>query len=155
MLCTPTICNTEVTKTLIDGGVGLNVLSVGTFGLLHMPPGRLSPTKPFSGVGGGSTSPLGKICLPVTFGARNNYRTELIDFNITRIDMPYNAILGYPALAKFMAATHPTYNLMKMPGSNDVLTVAGDTKDVLRALKLAFRSEASALSDEKGGSGGP
>ena len=28
MLCTPTICNMAVTKTLIDGGAGLNVLSV-------------------------------------------------------------------------------------------------------------------------------
>ena len=37
-----------------------------------------------------------------------------------------------------MAAIHPAYNLMKMPGSSDVLTVAGDTKEALTALKLAF-----------------
>ena len=42
-----------------------------------------------------------------------------------------------------MATTHPAYNLMKMPGSSGVLTVAGDTKDVLQALKLAFRTAAS------------
>ena len=28
MLCTPTICSVAVTKTLINGGAGLNVLSV-------------------------------------------------------------------------------------------------------------------------------
>ena len=28
---------------------------------------------------------------------------------------------------------------MKMPGSNGILTVAGDTKEALMALKLAFR----------------
>ena len=59
MLCTPTICHVAVTKTLIDGGAGLDVLSVEAFGLLHVPHGRLRPTKPFSGVGDGSTNPLG------------------------------------------------------------------------------------------------
>ena len=57
MLCTPTICNVAVTKTLIDSGAGLNVPSTETFGLLHMPLGRLRPTKPFSGVVDGSTCP--------------------------------------------------------------------------------------------------
>ena len=115
MLCTPTICNVAVTKTLIDSGARLNVLSVEAFGLLHVPHGRLRATKPFSGVVDGSTCPLGQIRLPVTFGTHDNYRTEIIDFDIACISLPYNAILGYPALAKFMAVTHPAYNLMKMP----------------------------------------
>ena len=72
MLCMPTIYNVAVTKTLIDGGADLNVLSVEAFGLLHVPYGRLHPTKPFSEVGSGSTSPLGQIRLPVTFGTRDN-----------------------------------------------------------------------------------
>ena len=114
MLSTPTICQVAVTRTLIDGGAGLSVLSVEAFSLLHVPLERLHPSKPFSGVGGGSASPLRKIRLPVTFGTRDNYRTELIDFDIAHISLPYNAILGYPALAQFMAATHPAYNLMKI-----------------------------------------
>src|SRR3954470_10023633 len=109
-----------------------------------MPHGRLRPTKPFSGVVDGSTGPLGQIRLPVTFGTRDNYHTELIDFDIARIGLPYNAILGYPALAQFMAATHPAYNLMKMMGSSGVLTMAGDTKEALTALKFAFRAAAAA-----------
>ena len=36
MLCTPTICNVAVTKTLIDSGAGLNVLSVDTFDNLQV-----------------------------------------------------------------------------------------------------------------------
>ena len=43
-----------------------------------------------------------------------------------------------------MAATHPAYNLMKMPGSSGVLTVHGDTGDALLVLKLAFKTAASA-----------
>ena len=120
-----------VTRTLIDGGAGLNVLSVEAFSLLHVPPEWLQPSRPFSGVGAGSTASLGQIRLPVTFGTYDNFRTELIDFDIAPISLPYNAILGYPALARFMAATHPAYNLMKMPGSSGVLTVSGDTRDAL------------------------
>ena len=80
----------------------------------------------------------------MTFGTHDNFRMELVDFEITPIGLLYNAILGYPALAQFMAATHPAYNLMKMPRSSSVLTVAGDAKDALQALKLAFKAAAVA-----------
>ena len=43
-----------------------------------------------------------------------------------------------------MAATHPAYNLMKMPGSNGVLTVPGDTEGALQVLKLALKTAAAA-----------
>ena len=123
MLCTPTICNVAVTKTLIDGGAGLNLLSVEAFSLLHVPLERLDLSKPFSGVGGGAAHSLGQIRLPVTFGECKNYRTELIDFDVAHIRLPYNAILGYPTLAKFMAVTHHGYNVLKMPGSEGIITV--------------------------------
>ena len=80
----------------------------------------------------------------MTFGTCHNFRTELIDFDIAPIGLPYNAILGYPALARFMAATHPAYNLMKMPGSSGALTVSGDTRDALQVLRLVFRAAAVA-----------
>ena len=41
MLCTPTICQVAVTRTLIDGGAGLNMLSMEAFSLLHVPLERL------------------------------------------------------------------------------------------------------------------
>ena len=47
MLCTPIICNVAVTKTLIDGDAGLNMLSVEAFGLLHIPLERLRLSKSF------------------------------------------------------------------------------------------------------------
>ena len=58
MLCSPTISNVLITKTLIDGGVGLNVLSVETFDRLQVSYDQLQPTKPFSGVIDGSTHPI-------------------------------------------------------------------------------------------------
>ncbi|KAI5012177.1 hypothetical protein ZWY2020_024311 [Hordeum vulgare] len=46
-----------------------------------------------------------------------NYHNEIIVFDVTHIHLPYNAILGYPAPAKFMALTHHGYNILKMSGS--------------------------------------
>src|SRR3954470_1327269 len=88
MLCSPVISNVQVTKTLIDGGAGLNVLFVDTFDNLQVPYDQLQPTKPFSGVTDGSTTPIGQVRLLVTFKERNNYRTELIDFDVTLIRLP-------------------------------------------------------------------
>ena len=88
MLCSPVISNMQVTRTLIDGGVGLNVLSVKMFDNLQVPYDLLQPTKPFSIVNDRSTTPIGQVRLPVTFGLRDNYRTELIDFDIAHIHLP-------------------------------------------------------------------
>ena len=76
MLCSPVISNVQVTRTLIDGGAGLNVLSFEMFDNLQIPYDQLQPTKPFSGVTDGSTTPIGQVRLPVTFGQRDNYRTS-------------------------------------------------------------------------------
>ena len=158
MLCSPVISNVQVTRTIIDGGAGLNVLSVETFNNLQVPYNQLQPTKPFSGVTDGSTVPIGQVCLPVTFGQRNNYRTELIDFDVAHIRLPYNAILGYPALAKFMAVTHHGYNVLKMPGSDGVITVPCEERDAVCSLERAFQAAAIKDSDhrsEEASRGGP
>ena len=140
MLCSPIISNVQVTRTLIDGGAGLNVLSVEMFNNLQVPYNQLQPTKPSSGVTDGSTVPIGQVRLPVTFGACDNYRTELIDFDVAHIHLPYNTILGYPALAKFMAVTHHGYNVLKMPGSDGIITVACDEKDAMCSLECAYQA---------------
>ena len=88
----------------------------------------------------GSTTPIGQVRLPVTFGERNNYRTELIDFDVAHIRLPYNAILGYPALAKFMAVTHHGYNILKMPGSSGIITVPCEERDAVCSLEHAFQA---------------
>ena len=93
----------------------------------------------------GSTTPIGKVRLPVTFGQCNNYHTELIDFDVTHIRLPYNAILGYPALAKFMAVTHHGYNVLKMLGSGGIITVPYEERDAVCSLERAF--EATAIED--------
>ena len=109
-----------------------------------------APTKPFSGVTNGSTTLIGQVHLHLTFGQHNNYRTELIDFDVAHIRLPYNAILGYPALAKFMAVTHHGYNVLKMPGSGGIITVPCEEKDAVCSLERAFQAASIKDPDRRG-----
>jgi hypothetical protein len=42
----------------------------------------------------------------VTFGTLVNYRTKFLRFMVASFDCGYNAIIGRPGLAKFMAISH-------------------------------------------------
>jgi hypothetical protein len=88
--------------------------------------------------------PIGQVRLPVTFGTRDNYRTESLDFDVAYIALPYNAILGYPALARFMAATHHGFNVLKILGANGTSTVRCNEKDALRSVEHVYH-EATAM----------
>jgi hypothetical protein len=136
LLCTPTINNVTVNRTLIDRGAGLNIILVEIFEKMQVPYHRLMLTWPFFGVTEGSTMPIGQVSLPVTFGTRDNYRTECLDFDIA---LPYNAILSYLALARFMAATHHGFNVLKILGTNGTITVRCNEKDALRSVEHVYR----------------
>jgi hypothetical protein len=90
----------------------------------------LNPSKaPFYDiVPGNAATPLGSVVLPVTFRTKDNYRTEYIKFEVVDLNSSYHAILGRPALAKFMAVPHYVYLLLKMLGKIGVLTLHGDLK---------------------------
>jgi hypothetical protein len=143
LLCTPTINNIAVNCTLIDGGGGLNIISVEVFEKMQVSYHRLMPTRPFFGVTEGSTTPIGQVRLPVTFGTRDNYRIESLDFDVAYIALPYNAILGYPALARFMAAMHHGFNVLKIPSANGAITMSCNEKDALRSVEHVYREAAT------------
>jgi hypothetical protein len=69
---------------------------------------------------------VGTISLPVTFGTENNFRTENVQFEVAEVNLPFNAIIGRPALYRFMAVAHYGYLVLKMPTRADVLTVQSD-----------------------------
>jgi hypothetical protein len=103
----PVVAVSRLNKVLIDGGSGLNVLFTKTLkkmklDITHM---LTKSTLPFYGiVPGNAAIPLGIVVLPVTFGeSRDNYRTEYIKFEVAEFETSYHAILGRPAIAKFMA----------------------------------------------------
>jgi hypothetical protein len=149
LLCMPTINNVAVNHTLIDGGAGLNIISVEIFEKMQVPYHRLMPTRPFFGVTEGSTTPIGQVSLPVTFGPRDNYRTESLDFDVAYIALPYNAILSYPALARFMAATHHGFNVLKILGANGTITMRCNEKDALRSVEHVYREAATMFPADK------
>ena len=115
-----------------------------------MPYHQLQPTKPFTGATDGSTTPIGQVRLPVTFGQRDIYRSEIIDIYVAHIHIPCNAIPGYLALAKFMAVTHHGYNVLNMPGSGGIITVPCEERDAVCSLEHAFQAASVENPDSKG-----
>jgi hypothetical protein len=67
--------------------------------------------------------PIGRVCLPVTFGTKENFLMEYLTFEVADFRFSYHAILRRPMLAKFMAIPHHTYLIMKMPTPNGILSV--------------------------------
>ena len=68
----------------------------------------LTPSKaPFYGIApGNSSTSIGSVTLPVTLDTEQNFRTEYVKFDVADFESSYHAILGRPALAKFMAVPH-------------------------------------------------
>jgi hypothetical protein len=83
--------------------------------------------EPFYGVVPGKAAyPIGRVCLLITFGTEENFRTEYLTFEVSDFLSSYHTIFGRPMLAKFMAIPHHTYLIMKMPTPNGILSVLGD-----------------------------
>jgi hypothetical protein len=126
---------------LIDGGRRLNVLFTKTLkkmklDITHM---LTKSASPFYGiVPGNAAIPLGSMVLPVTFGeTRENYRTEYIKFEVADFGTSCHAILGRPAIAKFMAVpTTPTWCTK--------CQVLGSTL-IARDLKISFDRDTKAV----------
>jgi hypothetical protein len=79
------------------------------------------------------------VVLPITFGeTRENYRTKYIKFKVMDIETSYHAILCRPAIAKFMAVSHYTYLVLKMPSLASVLSLQRD-------LKISFDCDTEAV----------
>ncbi|KAE8766311.1 hypothetical protein D1007_62481 [Hordeum vulgare] len=130
-LVSPTICNLRVTKILVDGGAGLNLISPDVIRKLQIPEEDLEDTSAFQGINLGNIQPKGKITLPETFGSDQNYWTEKVVVDVTDNPFAYNGILGRPALATFMVASHYAYGTLKMPGPVGVIIIRADKKHTL------------------------
>jgi hypothetical protein len=90
-------------------------------------------------VPGNAAIPLGSVVLPVTFGeTRENYCTEYTKFEVADFETSYRAILGRPAISKFMAVPHYTYLVLKVPSPAGVLSLQGN-------LKISFDCDTEAV----------
>jgi hypothetical protein len=94
--------------------------------------------------------PLGSITLPVTFGTEENFRTENVQFDVAEVNLPFNAIIGRPALYWFMAIAHYRYLVLKMSSPAGVLTVRGDRAAAVSAVEKlhALATEAARRTTE-------
>jgi hypothetical protein len=127
----PVVAEVRLTKVLIDGRSGLNLIFASTLRKMGLDTTHmlvLSKSPFYSIIPGNVVHQLGMVVLPVTFYTRENYRTEFIKFKIANFESSYHAILGRPALAKFMALPHYVYLLLKMLGQSGVLTLQGVLK---------------------------
>ena len=67
---------------------------------------------------------------------------EHINFYVTDFDTAYHAILGHPALAKFMAVPHYAYLVLKMPSPAGVLSLRANF-----SVAYAYETESLALAE--------
>ncbi|KAK1642227.1 hypothetical protein QYE76_060032 [Lolium multiflorum] len=143
MVLDPTIGTTRrsvrFSRVLIDGGSSINILYRDTARKLGIQEAELRPTPTvFHGiVPGHCCQPIGRITLEVMFGKPDHFRTERIEFEVVDLVSPYHALLGRPALTKFMAVPHYGYLKMKLPGPKGVITIAGDYR---RSMDCATQS---------------
>ena len=121
---------------MIDGGSGLNILNPRLFEKMQIPHKSLRPSMPFYSIFPGASIPVGQVDLAVTFGSPNNIRTKMVTFDVPHFEIPYNAILGRPSLAKFMVSAHYAYMVIKMPGPQGPITVPIDMEGAVWCVEL-------------------
>jgi hypothetical protein len=93
---------------------------------------------------------MGRIELEVLFGGKDNHRRKPIWFEVVDLNSPYHALLGRPALAKFMAVPHYAYLKMKLPGPHGVITITGCYKKSIECARASSKlAEALVIAEEK------
>jgi hypothetical protein len=122
------IRESRVKKVLVDGGSSINVTFSRTLQDLGVAIDDLTVSDtPFFGIMPTEGEyPLGHIYMSVTFRTPENYQTEFLRFEVARFNCGYNAIIGKPGLAKFMAIPNYSYMILKMPGPQWIITVRAD-----------------------------
>ena len=60
------------------------------------------------------------------FSTAKHFRTNYVNFLVADFNTAYHAILGQPALTKFMAVPHYTYLVLKMPMEQGVLSLCAN-----------------------------
>jgi hypothetical protein len=142
----------QFSRVLIDRGSSINLLYRSSMEKLGIPLAQLKPSRlTFHGiVPGHSCTPMGRVQLEVLFGEKGNSCREPIWFEVVDISSPYHALLGRPALAKFIAVPHYAYLKMKLPGPRGVITVLESFKKSLACAKESSQlAEALVIAEEK------
>jgi len=141
LILDPCINGIRFERVLVDGGSSIDILFRNSLPALKITLAQLKPyDAQFWGVLPGQSSvPLGQITLPVQFRTSDHFRTEFVNFVVADFDGTYHAILGRPSLTKFMAVTHYSYPVLKMPTLKGVLTVRGNVYTAYTCEEESFK----------------
>src|ERR1044072_5602143 len=142
----------KFSRVLIDGGSTINILYRDTMIKLGLTERDLERSRTtFHGIVPGlSCTPIGRIWLDVIFGTEENFRREPIWFEVADLSSPYHALLGLPAVAKFMINAHLPYLKMKLPGPNGIITVTGDFRKSLECMSAGGNlADSQVIAEEK------
>jgi hypothetical protein len=127
LMVSPIVGTMCLTKLLMDGGNGLNILYANTLDKMGIPWSNLLPSKvPFYRIMLGKEAvPLGRIWLIITFGQPNNFQKKPLTFEVVDFLGVYHALLGRSCFTKFMVSPNYTYLKLKMPSPKGIITVKG------------------------------
>ncbi|XP_022855572.1 uncharacterized protein LOC111376800 [Olea europaea var. sylvestris] len=113
--------NFEVKIILVDNRSAANLLSYEAFIQMGITSEQLKPVKThLQGFGGGVITPKDIVGLPLTLGAEGKQVTQISTFEVVRMPMAYNAILGRPLLNRIQAIVSTFHLAMKFPTSNGI-----------------------------------
>ncbi|KAK1650402.1 hypothetical protein QYE76_068207 [Lolium multiflorum] len=98
LVVSPRIDGYDFSKCLMDGGASLNIMYLETLERMNLTKEHLKhSTTEFHGVvPGKKANSLGSIRLPVAFGDINNFREEMITFEVVPFKRSYHVIFGRP-----------------------------------------------------------
>ena len=135
MVLSPIVDGFRLTKVLMDGGSGLNLIYEETLSKMEIDKSRIKQSSTtFRGIiPSREARCAGKITLDVVFGTPENYRSEEITFQVAPFNSGYHALLGREAFTIFQAIPHYGYMKLKMPGPNGIITLTSDPDIALRA----------------------
>jgi hypothetical protein len=126
LILDPCINSVRFERVLVDGGSSIDILFCSSLPALKLTEVDLKPyDAQFWGVlPGHSSIPLGQITFPVQFGTPNHFRTDYVNFMVVDFEGTYHAILGQPALTKFMVVPHYSWCSKCLPSKVSLLSEA-------------------------------
>jgi hypothetical protein len=126
-MVSPIVGTTRLTKMLMDGGNGVNILYASALDKMGIPRSSLHPSKAsfYEIVPGKEIVLLGRIRFNVTFDQLDNFCKEPLTFEVINFPGVYHALLDRSCFAKFMAVPNYTYLKLKMPSPKGVITIEG------------------------------
>ena len=155
LVLNPIVDGFRLTKVLMDGGGGLNLIYEDTLNKIEIDRSRIEESNmTFRGIiASREARCTGKITFDVVFGTPENYRSKEITFQVAPFNSGYHALLGRDVFTRFQAIPHYGYMKLKMPGPNGIITLASDPDIALRAenktAALALEALSEALAAEE------